>query len=63
MSKTIIEKLADFAAGADISRLPAEVVDECKRDVLDTLGCALAGIDHPKGRIGIEAGRRLGGTG
>ncbi|HSW18994.1 MAG TPA: MmgE/PrpD family protein [Ramlibacter sp.] len=64
MSKTtIIEQLADFAAGADIARLPAEVVDECKRDVLDTLGCALAGIDHPKGRIGIEAGRRLGGTG
>ena len=25
---------------------------ECKRDVLGTLGCTLAGIDH-KGRIGI----------
>jgi 2-methylcitrate dehydratase PrpD len=38
-------------------------VDECKRDVLDSIGCALAGIDHPKGRIGVEVGRRLGGTG
>ncbi len=62
MSKTIIAQLADFSAGVDISRLPANVVEECKRDVLDTLGCALAGIDHPKGRMGVETGRRLGGT-
>lgn len=63
MSQTIIERLAGFSAATDVARLPAEVIEECKRDVLDTLGCALAGIDHPKGRIGIEAGKRLGGTG
>jgi 2-methylcitrate dehydratase PrpD len=62
MSKTIIERLAEFSANTEIDRLPANVVEECKRDVLDSIGCALAGIDHPKGRIGIEAGRRLGGT-
>ncbi|HSV81155.1 MAG TPA: MmgE/PrpD family protein [Ramlibacter sp.] len=63
MSKTIIEQLADFSVNTEFDRLPAKVVEECKRDVLDTIGCALAGIDHPKGRIGIEVGRRLGGTG
>lgn len=63
MNKTIIERLADFAANTETPRLPAHVVDECKRDVLDSIGCALAGIDHPKGRIGVEAGRRLGGVG
>jgi 2-methylcitrate dehydratase PrpD len=62
MGKTIIERFAEFAVNTDVSALPQRVLEECKRDVLDTLGCALAGIDHPKGRIGIEAGRRIGGT-
>lgn len=62
MNKTIIERLAEFSATTDITHLPDEVIEECKRDMLDSLGCALAGIDHPKGRIGIEAGRRLGGS-
>ena len=37
-------------------------MQECKRDILDSLGVALAGIDHPRGRIGVEMGRRIGGT-
>ncbi len=63
MSQTIIEHFAAFAVSTDINQLPANVVEECKRDVLDSIGCALAGIDQPKGRIGVEAGRRLGGAG
>lgn len=35
--------LARFVAGTTFQRLPAEVVHEAKRIVLDTLGCALAG--------------------
>ncbi len=34
-----------------------------KRIVLDSLGCALAAVEEPKGRMGIEMGRRLGGGG
>lgn len=60
---TIIQTLADFTVGTDLTRLPSRVVEECKRDVLDSIGCALAGIDHPRSRIGIEVGRRIGGTG
>ena len=62
MSSTIIEQLAAFSDNTEITRLPKNVIEECKRDVLDAIGCALAGIDHPKGRIGINAGRRQGGT-
>ncbi|KAB0641629.1 2-methylcitrate dehydratase [Burkholderia stagnalis] len=61
-SPTIVQQLADFAAGVDTARLPDIVVQECKRDILDSLGVALAGIDHPRGRIGVEMGSRIGGT-
>lgn len=63
MSKTIVEQLADFTLESDFAKFPAEVVDECKRLVLDSIGCALAAVDEPKGRIGIEYGRLTGGTG
>lgn len=63
MSKTIIEQLAEFTVATDLEKLPAQVVAECKRDVLDSIGCALAGVDHPRARIGIEVGRRIGGSG
>jgi 2-methylcitrate dehydratase PrpD len=62
MAETIVEQLADFTVEADYSRLPAEVIDESKRLVLDSIGCALGAIDEPKGRIGIEYGRLIGGS-
>ena len=62
MSKTIIEQLADFSANTEFDGLPAKVIEECKRDVLDSMGVALAGVDQPKGRAGIECARRLGGS-
>lgn len=62
MGTTIIDQLADFTLRSSYEALPAEVVDECKRLLLDSVGCALAGVDEPKGRIGIEYGRILGGS-
>jgi len=59
---TIIEQLAEFAAATDIKELPAAVIEECKRDVLDALGCALAAKGQPKGEKGIACGVRIGGT-
>jgi 2-methylcitrate dehydratase PrpD len=61
MASTIIEELADFALKSDYSTLPADVIDESKRLLLDSIGCALAATDEPKGRIGIEYGRLIGG--
>lgn len=62
MARTIVEQLADFAVDAAFERLPREVVEECKRQLIDSAGCALAATDSPKGRAGIEYGRRIGGS-
>lgn len=61
MTTPILDGFVDFAAETAFERLPGEVVDECKRIVLDSLGCALAAVDEPKGRIGIDYGRMTGG--
>lgn len=62
MCKTIIEQLASFTANSCFDRLPENVVQESKRIVLDSIGCAVAATEQTKGRIGIEYGRVLGGT-
>ncbi|MFB7558703.1 MmgE/PrpD family protein [Streptomyces brevispora] len=62
MNETLTEVLGEFAATADMGAMPHEVVDEAKRLVLDTLGCALGGVTEPKGRIGIDYGVLLGGS-
>jgi len=62
MSKTIIERLAEFSANTQFGELPANVIEECKRDMLDSLGVALAAVDQPKGLAGIECARRMAGS-
>lgn len=54
------ETLAHFVEGATYEALPAEVVHESKRILLDSLGCAIAGVDDPKGRIGIDYAQIVG---
>ena len=61
MTKTVVEQLADFTYDTGFADLPADVVRESKRVVLDSLGCALAATEEPKGRAGIEYGRLTGG--
>lgn len=63
MTNTIVEQLADFTARSDFAQLPADVVEESKRIVLDSIGCALGAVNQPKGRIGIDYGRMTGGSG
>lgn len=62
MTRTLIQQLADFTAQTSFDNLPAAVVEECKRALLDSMGCAIAAIDEPKGRAGIEYARIIGGT-
>lgn len=38
----IVEQLGDFTAKTSFGDLPAEVADETKRLILDSIGCALA---------------------
>ncbi|MEY4138714.1 MAG: hypothetical protein RLZZ371_896 [Pseudomonadota bacterium] len=60
MTQTIIQQLADFTADATFDTLPPEVVHECKRVLLDSIGCAVAAVDELKGSAGIAYGRILG---
>ncbi len=59
---TLIEQLAHFTQ-TRFEDLPAAVVEESRRLLLDSIGAALAAIDSPKGRIGIDYGRLTGATG
>lgn len=63
MTKTLVEQLADFTEHTDFERLPEAVVEESKRLLLDSLGCAVGGVSHPKGRIGVNYGLISGGSG
>jgi 2-methylcitrate dehydratase PrpD len=57
---TLIETFANFAAETRFEALPPEVVEESKRLLLDSLGCALAGLSHPKGTIAVDYARLQG---
>ena len=50
---SIINQLAEFAVKTDINKLSPAVIVECKRDILDAIGCALASINQPKADKGI----------
>lgn len=62
MPTTLVQQMADFVSATNFAALPAEVVEEAKRIILDSLGCALAAQDDMKGRIGIEYGVMVGGA-
>lgn len=59
---TVVEQIGQFAAATRCGDLPAEVVDETKRLILDSIGCAMAAQDDDKSRIGIEIAGQIGGN-
>jgi 2-methylcitrate dehydratase len=48
---TIVEQLSAYTQGLAYENLPAAVVHQAKRLLLDTLGCALGGFDSEPARI------------
>ncbi|HZM45044.1 MAG TPA: MmgE/PrpD family protein, partial [Burkholderiales bacterium] len=56
--QTVAENLGTYASTLRYEDLPAEVVHQAKRLVLDTLGCAFGGYDSEPARIA----RDLAGT-
>ena len=58
---SLSQELARFVVEAKFEDLPAAVVHEAKRTLLDSIGCALAGIATDKGKIAISLARKLGG--
>jgi len=59
--KEITQELLDFILETRFDDLPETVVHESKRIILDSIGCALAGLGIDKGKISVALARRLGG--
>ena len=59
----IARELAEYAASLRFEDLPAEVVHQTKRLVLDTLGCALGGVPSETGRVLREFASEAGHPG
>jgi 2-methylcitrate dehydratase len=55
---TVVDRLSDYVASLTFESLPAEVVHQAKRLLLDTIGCALGGYASEPARIA----RDLAGT-
>jgi 2-methylcitrate dehydratase PrpD len=55
--------LAGFASGLGFDDLPADVVHEAKRALIDHVGVAAAAADHPSVGALLRVSERLGGTG
>ena len=58
---TTITKLADFIDRTNFEDIPERVIHETKRLLLDSIGCALAGVTADKGKWGVEYVRSLYG--
>lgn len=59
--KNISDDLVDFIVRTEYTDLPADVIHEAKRSLLDALGCAVAGLATDKGKIAVSISKRLGG--
>jgi len=55
-------RLVDFALRAEFAALPAATVHECKRRLIDTLGCAIGAYDEPLCRSARAIAGRHPGT-
>src|SRR3954447_842424 len=63
MSTTLVEALAEFATDVRLDDIPEDVIEDCKRVLLDSVGCGIAGLGVQKGRAGVDVGRVIGGPG
>jgi len=57
----VMKELVTFAGDTKFSDLPAEVVSETKRLLLDSIGCGIGGKVMQRGKIATELATRLGG--
>src|SRR5262245_29878885 len=54
-----VTRIADFASALTYADLPAQVVHECKRRIVDTIGCALGAFDEEPSRIARALATRV----
>jgi len=58
----VTQQMIDFIEDICFEDLPKEVLHECKRLLLDSIGCAIGGLITEKGKISIKVARRLNGN-
>jgi 2-methylcitrate dehydratase PrpD len=58
---TITQELAQFAADTKWGDLPASIVQETKKVLMEHVGVGLAALSTDKGKLAAALGRRLGG--
>jgi len=61
--RDITAEISRFAERISYDELPDAVVEQTKRLVLDSIGCAIGGVITEKGKIGITFGENLCQTG
>jgi 2-methylcitrate dehydratase PrpD len=59
--ESITQRLVDFAMKTNYDDLPKAVIHESKRVLLDSLGCAVAGLSSEKGKFAVKLATQLGG--
>ena len=62
MRPPVTERFAAFVAETDYSNLTPKAVENAKMHILDTLGVALAGYEHPVAKIVLDYCRFTGGA-
>ncbi len=55
-------RLVDYALQTDYSKLPPEAVHQCKRRIVDSVGCALGAFQEPLSRMARGVARRYSGS-
>jgi 2-methylcitrate dehydratase PrpD len=58
---TITQALADFAVETKFEDLPASIVEETKKVLMEHIGVGLGALSTDKGKLAAALGRRLGG--
>ena len=61
MAVPATDRLATFTAGADYSSISRKAIENAKLHILDTLGVALAGYEHPVAKIALDYCKYMGG--
>ena len=56
-----ISRISDFLFKIKFEDLPENVIHESKRILLDSIGCAVAGLNSKKGQCSVDVSRKLGG--
>mgnify|MGYP003576849127 CR=1 FL=1 len=60
---SVTARIVAFAMGTPFEALPPEVVHECRRYLIDAIGCGVAGHQTAKGRLAAAHAAAMGGGG